>query len=101
MLDGRRRLALALKRRAELELLGVLGADHLQRDLALERKVHRPVDDAHPAAPGHPADDVIGERGADGELSHALSGLAELPALRAPAVSSRGPRPRESAPGIA
>src|SRR4051794_3633667 len=81
MLDGRRRLALALKALAELELLGVLGADHLQRDLALEREVHRPVDDAHPAAPGDPADDVFGECRPDGELWHALTGLAGTPAL--------------------
>ena len=47
-------LALAPEARAELVVLGLLGRDHLQRDLALEALVERAVDDAHPAAPATP-----------------------------------------------
>ena len=46
------------------------GGDDLQRHLALERHVHRAIDDAHAAAPRDTADDVLGERRADGEFIH-------------------------------
>ncbi len=70
MLDRGRRAELAPEAPAELVVVGELGRDHLQRDLAVERDVRRAVDDAHPAAPGDAVDHVVGERRPRRHLRH-------------------------------
>ena len=62
VLDPSRGAELAPEAAPELLVGRVLGRDHLQRDLAVERDVRRAVDDPHAAAAADAADHVVGER---------------------------------------
>ena len=75
---------LAQEALAEALVLGELGSEHLERDLAPERTVLGPVDDAHPAPPEQGLDPVAGELGADAGI-HCQGRL-----LRLHGRSSRG-----------
>ena len=67
--DRRGCSALTLKR-ARLAAADTVGGDELERHLAFQRLVTRVIDNAHAPAPSDVEYDMIGERRAQGQLSH-------------------------------
>ena len=57
----------------ERVVVGELGTEHLQRDLAAQPDVLGQVDDRHPAAADHPDHSMSGELGSHPRIGHAQS----------------------------
>jgi hypothetical protein len=70
VVDRRGDLRLAHETAPDRGVLHQRGRDDLQRDGPVERELHRPVDDAHPAPAGDRLDAMPGEQASRRQLAH-------------------------------